>query len=264
MTTAAKMFKNLSESLNKPFSSVEAYGLALSKYGWWAPNKRGRAAVARTIKDGSKLLLSILATGPSELTRRDAGVESFFLDYANLRVDPNKLAEPWIKYVMQELGLAEDAKFIDFMTAFLTAFVNDTAENVIFYSPDPEGFHGDDDVYEGPNLEIRIKGPNPAGAISFMLSLKLLNRLEADGVDIEPLMGIKEIPFVHYFFACLVEAQKKGEQKCVESFGSAIRAVSQRNARGIGFERYLGGRQFDAIASAFRESMDDQGEDVGT
>lgn len=258
MTTAAKMFEKLSESLNRPFSSVEAYGLALSKYGWWSRNKRGRGAVSRSVMDGSKLLLAILANGPSDLVSRETGVESFFLDYANLRVEPTLIKEPWVACVMDELGLAKDAGFLDFIAAFLSRYIDGTADRVIFHSPDPEGFHGDDDVYDGPNIEVRIKGPNPAGGIRFMLSHAVLNKLEAQGVDVEPLLGVKEIRFAHYFFALLVEAQEKGDKMSVESFGNAIRAVAEHNARGIGFERFFGALQFEAIASAFRDAFDDQ------
>ncbi|WP_275789779.1 hypothetical protein [Pararhizobium gei] len=256
MTTAAKMFEKLSVSINRSFSNVEAYGLALSKYGWWSPGKRGRGAMPRSVMDGGKLLLAILATGPSELTSREQGVESFFLDYANLRVAPNMLNEPWVRCVMGELGLGNDAGFLDFIAAFLARYIDGTADRIIFFSPDPPGFHGDDDVYEGPNIEIRIKGPNPAGGIRFMLSHAVLNKLEADGVDTEPLMGTKEIPFAHYFFAHLAEAKKKGDTLEIEGFAGAIRVVAENNARGIGFERFFGALQFEAIASAFREASD--------
>lgn len=258
MTTAAKMFEKLSESLNRPFSSVEAYGLALSKHGWWSRNKRGRGAVSRSVMDGSKLLLSILSNGPSELASHEAGVECFFLDYANLRVEPTVVNEPWVRCVVDELGLEKKAGFLDFIAAFLSRYIDGTADRIIFHSPDSEGFHGDDDVYDGPNIEVRIKGPNPAGGIRFMLSHAILNKLEAQGVDVEPLLGMKEIPFAHYFFSLLVEAEEKGDMQSVASFGNVIRVVAERNARGIGFERFFGALQVEAIASAFRDASDDQ------
>lgn len=258
MTTAAKMFEKLSGSLNLPFSSVEAYGLALRKYGWWNPGKRGRGAIPRSVMDGGKLLLAILANGPSELTSREPGVENFFLRYANMQVASPLLDKPWVRCVMDELGLAKDAGFLDFIAAFLTLYIDGTADCVIFHSPDPEGFHGDDDVYEGPGIEIRIKGLHPSGSIRFMLSRAILNKLEAQGEDIEPLMGVKEIPFLHWLYARHAEAKRKGDMQAVMSFGEAIRDLAKRNDRGIGFERFFGALQFEAIASAFREASDDQ------
>ncbi|KQY18167.1 hypothetical protein ASE23_15730 [Rhizobium sp. Root73] len=256
MTTAAKMFEKLSESLNRPFSSIEAYGLALSKFGWWSASKRGRGASPRSVMDGAKLLLAILANGPSELANRENGVESFFLDYANLVVAPNIIDEPWVKLVMSEMGLAKDAGFLDFLAALLSLHISNEVDRVVFYSPDPEGFHGDDVVYEGPHIEARIKGPTPAAGIRFMLSHAILDRLKAEGHDVEPLLGEKEITFVHRFFALLIEAQKKGDEREIESFAGAIRVVAECTGRGIGFERFFGAMQFEAIASAFRDASD--------
>lgn len=253
MTTAAKMFEKLSESINQSFSKVEAYGLALSKYGWWVSGKRGRGATPRTVMDGSKLLLAILANGPADLVDRTVGVESFFLDYAKLRVEPEMLKEPWVRCVMNMLALPDDAGFLDFIAAFLTRYINETVDEIVFHSPEPEGFYGAD-VIEIPEVEVRIKGPMPAGGIRFMLSHAILNKLKSEGVNTKPLLGVKEIRFAHYFFADLVKAQESGDIASVLGFANAIREVAEHNLRGIGFERFFNSHQFAAIALAFSEA----------
>lgn len=253
MTTAAKMFEKLAESINQSFSKVEAYGLALSKYGWWAAGKRGRGATPRTVMDGSKLLLAILANGPADLADRTVGVESFFLDYANLRVEPQMLKEPWVRCVMKVLELPEDAGFLDFIAAFLTRYINETVDEVVFHSPEPEGFYGAD-VVEIPEVEVRIKGPMPAGGIRFMLSHAILNKLKSDGVNTKPLLGVKEIRFAHYFFAELAKARESGDVGSALGFAQVIRETVEHNLRGIGFERFFNSHQFASIALAFSEA----------
>lgn len=247
MTTAARLFEKLAENLGRPFSSVEAYGLALRKMGWWQPTKRGRSANPLTIEDGAKLLLSLLSNGPTD-------IPNFVTDYAGLRLFEARRREPWVQAVAAALDLDLDASFLDFVVAFTREYASRDITKIIFYSPDPEGFHGSDEefVFKGPEIEVRIKGPMPTASISFLLSHEMLEKITPELKDHDLLYGVKELIFWDALYVDLYQAIAADDDELTESIGEAIREKQRKFSKGIGFERYFSAEKIDAVADAYR------------
>lgn len=238
MAAASALIEALAKSLGRTSSSVEAYALSLRRHGWWAESKVGRGARPLTDMDGAKLLLAILGEGPKSLP-------SFFLEYANMVVLPEQADQPALRALRERLDLPASAKLLDFVEAFVRAFREDTVCDVVFHRSSPPGML-EDHVFDGPGVELRIMGPMPFGQISFLPTDEL--RDAADQPEVGR-AGRHRIVFVHEWYG--LHAENSGEDK--EAFAAAIAELRAERARGVGFERFIGGREFQAIGEALKD-----------
>lgn len=243
--TAADLVRALSASVRMPFSTVEAYALTLSRIGWWERTKRGRGARKKTDMDAAKLLLSILSAGPSDLP-------NFFLQYANMHLAPGHKRSKLAAILRREMGLPDDAKFLDFAAAFVRLYRTGETARVIWHSPMPEGFYGEG-ASDLPGLEMRVKGPVAMGTFTFMLAHSVVDELTADGGDQATYLGPQKIEFVHEFLGLLDDAKADGRSREQIAFGNAFQAVAA-GASGIGFERFVNDADFAAVAGAMHEA----------
>ncbi|TWG99314.1 hypothetical protein L598_001500000370 [Mesorhizobium sp. J18] len=243
--TAADLVRALSASVRMPFSTVEAYALTLSRIGWWERTKRGRGARKKTDRDAAKLLLAILSAGPTDLP-------NFFLQYANMHVAPGQKHSKLVAILRREMELAEDAKFFDFAAAFVRLYRLGETGRVIWHSPMPEGFYGEG-AADVPGLEMRVKGPVPMGTFTFTLAHSVVDELTADGDDQADYLGPQKIEFVHEFLGMMADAKADGRSTEQMAFGNAYQAVMSE-ASGVGFERFVGGSEFAAVAAAMSEA----------
>lgn len=258
MTTATKITESLAEALGRTHSSVESYGLVLRRFGWWQAAKRGRGARPLTSMEAAKLLLAVMSEGPADL----AGPEGsgFFLRYANLALLPNLRDDPIVSAVREMMGLKRNAEFLDYLDGLVRLFRDGQATDLIFHSPDPEGF-ADDWVWEGPSVDIRVAGPFPTASITFLLSHDLIDRLVASGHSRDDLLGPKTLAFVDQLFGWRADvAEKHGPDAEAElaGFDNAISGLREQYNRGVRFERAIGGREVDAVASILEKSEADE------
>lgn len=230
MATANALYAALAAALAKTESSVEAYGLALRKVGWWSPTKRGRGATPVTANEAGKLLLALLIGEPSDL-------RGSFLDYANLRLDPAEW--PRSQAIRDRLGLGLDAGFLDYIYALSRLFIDGRAGEVIADPGDVAGLVDDD--YGGPRLAVRIKGPAPMAVIHFRPADRALANVGKQVILI----------FSHPFRAQMADARAAGDDVSASAFAAALEDIERATARGIRFERALGGREFAAVRDAF-------------
>ncbi|MCG7504066.1 hypothetical protein [Mesorhizobium retamae] len=244
--TAADLVRALSASLRVPFPTIEAYTSTLSRIGWWERPKRGRGARKKSDMDAAKLLLAILSTGPANLPN--------FLQYANMHVAPGQKHSKLVSILRREMDLADDAKFLDFAEGFIRLYRRGETDRVIWHSPMPEGFYGDDAI-DVPGLEMRVKGPVPMGAFTFLLSHSVIDELTDGGEDSAAFLGPQKVEFVHEFLGMAEDAKAKGRATEMLSFGNAFHAVVT-NASGVGFERFVGGSEFAAAAGALNEAAE--------
>lgn len=254
MTTAARVIEALADALGATQARVESYALVLRRVGWWSPVKRGRGARPATSNEASKLLLAIMSAGPTDLAGPDSS--GFFLDYANLALLPSLRDDPLIAAIRDVLGLDRTAKFLDYLEGLVRLYRDDRTDELIFHSPYPEGFV-DDWVWDGPDVGIRVSGPFPAASISFLLSHRFMATLRANGLPEETLMGTKTIPFVSQMLGWHQDAVEKGDEESAEAFVRGLAAVRESTARGVRFERAIGGREVAAVASVLAKPETD-------
>jgi hypothetical protein len=221
---------------------VEAYGIALSNGGWWDKNKRGRGAKARDDKDAAKLILALLSAGPTELRQ-------FFIPYSNLCPLPESRDDPLMSEIRGVLGVERKGLFLEYITGLIGLYKKGETDALIFRPSHPEGFL-DDYMFDGPNVDITIKGPFRCGSISFLLSHQFIDRMVKKGHDPAALLGHKQIVFVDQFYGWRADALEKGESS--EGYDRAIDGLRQESSRGIRFERSIGGREVQAVADALR------------
>jgi hypothetical protein len=154
-----------------------------------------------------------------------------------------------VRAVCRELNLADDAKFLEFVAALVRLYREGETDRLIYFSPSPEGFR-DSFLYDGPNVELRVKGPFPIATISFHLALPLIDRLKREDEDGESLMGQQTLVFLDQLYGWHAEAES--EKRDTSPYDGAILELRKHTARGIGFDRFIGGREFSAVASALR------------
>lgn len=241
--TAADLVRALSASVQMPFSTIEAYAVALGRVGWWERPKRGRGARKKTDEDAAKLLLAVLAPGPSDL-----GEGGFFLRYANMHVAPNQKRSMLLTVLRREMGLSNDAKFLDFAAAFIRLYRIGETDRVLWHTPSPSGFLGDSAV-DVPDVEMRVKGPVAMGSFTFLLAQKVVDELAADGSGAENWLGPQTIHFVEEMLGQLDDAQHEGREQEARGFSNTFQAIVSAS-HGVGFERFIGGAEFDAVSAA--------------
>jgi len=255
MATANDLYRTLAEATGKSVSAVEAYGLGLRKIGRWPPTKPGRGASPVTVMDTAKLLYVMLSAGPND-------IGDFFMQYANtcpLEKQENAILS---RVLRSELALKDDAKFLDYCAAFVGKYSDETIKDVVFWSESPEGMM-EESAYLGPNIEMRVQGPFPIGSFKFILSHKMLDRIADAGGDPKQHMGMIVLPFLPEFFRLAADSRKRADNaeskrlraehlRSADAFSAAIQALRDSTAKGIGFERYLGGREFDAVGRVLR------------
>ncbi|MBB5046152.1 hypothetical protein HNR60_000894 [Rhodopseudomonas rhenobacensis] len=255
MATANNLYEALADATGKSVSAVEAYGLGLRKIRRWPPTKPGRGASPVTLMDSAKLLYVMLSAGPND-------IGPFFMEYANTCPLENKDNAILLSVLQAELDLKDDAKFLDYCAAFIAKYRDETIKDVVFWSESPDGMM-EESAYPGPHIEMRVQGPFPIGVFKFILSHKMLDRIADAGGDPKQHMGMIVIPFLPEFFRLAAESRKRAENaeskrlraehlRSADAFGDAIQALREHRSKGIGFERYLGGREFDAVGRALR------------
>lgn len=250
MSTAKAVTESLAEALGSSFAKLESYGLVLRRFGWWQAAKRGRGARPMTSMEGAKLLLAVLSEGPSDL----AGAEGsgFFLRYANLALLPSMRDDPIVAAIRDAMGLKRTAEFLDYLDGLVRLFRDGHATDLIYHSPEPEGFM-DEWLWDGPSVDIRVKGPFPLASISFLLSHDTIERMVAEGHDVEALLGPKTLAFVDQLYGWRADAAEKpgaDPERDLAGFDAAIDGLRKQHDRGIKFERAIGGREVDAVARA--------------
>lgn len=245
MTTANTLFEALSASLDKTPAAVEAYGLALRRFNWWPPTKRGRGASPMTEMHAAKLLLALLSEGPNALP-------DFFLRYANTRPVQSVNTGPVLNAVRNELGLVEDAGFLDFIAEIVRLYRDGETDLLIYHRADPPGFR-DDYLYRGPQIDLRVKGPFPIGVIKFQPSAHLIGKLsDVQDAATEPVTLV----FLDQLYGWREDAIKEDEES-TQGLDNAIDHLREETSRGIGFERFIGGREFDAVGRALLGLVED-------
>lgn len=255
MAKAVDLINALATATGRTASSVESYGLALRRGGWWRETKRGAGALPVNEMDAAKLLLALLSSGPADLAgRRDIDDPAkngypggFFIQHANLCALSRKNNAALLRLVREVLELSDDAKFLDFIAALVRLYRDGEAGRLVYWSPDPPGFR-DEWAYEGPDVEVRIKGPFPVGVISFSLALPLIDRLEKSEGNPKPFMGQQRIIFLDQMFAFQEQMESAGGN--AEDYGALIEWLRETTSKGIGYERFFGGREIGAAAAA--------------
>lgn len=258
MTTAKAVSESLAEALGRSFASVESYGLVLRKFGWWQAAKRGRGARSMTSMEAAKLLLAVMSEGPSDLAGSEGS--GFFLRYANLALVPSLRDSPVASAVRDMMGIKRNAEFLDYLDGLVRLFRDGQATDLIFHSPDPEGF-ADDWVWGGPSVDIRVAGPFPTASITFLLSHDLIERLVASGHSRDDLLGPKTLAFVDQLFGWRADvAEKHGPdaEADLAGFDKAISGLREQYDRGVRFERAIGGREVEAVASILEKPEGEQ------
>lgn len=243
MTTAKAVSESLAEALGRSFASVESYGLVLRKFGWWQAAKRGRGARPMTSMEAAKLLLAVMSEGPSDLAGPDG--TGFFLRYANLALLPSLRDDAVIAAVRDEIGVARNGEFLDYLDGFVRLFRDGRATDLIFHAPYDEG-QVDEWVWDGPGIDVRVKGPFPLASISFLLTREFCDR---HGLSQEP--GRCLIPFVDQMYGWAADAEEAGAPD--GAFSDAIEAIRKQHSRGVQFERAIGGREVEAVASVLEK-----------
>lgn len=257
MATASNLYEALADAIGVSVSTTEAYGLALRRIKRWPPTKPGRGASPVTVMDSAKLLYVMLSAGPND-------IGSFFMEYANSCPLEDKENATLYSVLRAELGLKTDAKFLDYCAAFVAKYRDETITDIVFWSEPPEGMM-EESAYPGPSIEMRVQGPFPIGVFKFILSHKMLDRIQDAGGDPKKHMGTVTIPFLPEWFRMAADARREAaaaDSKTMrdahlanaEAYGNVIRIIREKAAKGIGFERYLGGREFYAIGRALREN----------
>ena len=244
MTTAKAITESLAEALGRPYSSVESYGSALRRFGWWQAAKRGRGARPMTSMEAAKLLLAVMSEGPVDLGGPEGS--GFFLRYANLALVPKMRDDPLVVAIRESMGLKRSDYFLDYINGLVRLFRDGRATELIYHSPEPEGAL-DDWVWGGPNVDIRVSGPFPLASISFQLSDGFIERMVADGHDEKTLMGGKTLPFVHQLYGWRADAAEKAGEE-LAGFDQAIDGLREQYDRGVRFQRAIGAREVDAVA----------------
>ncbi|MBN9567417.1 MAG: hypothetical protein J0H79_07410 [Alphaproteobacteria bacterium] len=246
MASAEDTYAALADAIGKRPKAVEAYGLRLRSNGWLVRGKRGRGSLPIDNAQAAKLLLALLSGGPSEL-------DEFMPTYATACVMPAASDEPVVRMMRVILGLSDNARFLDFITALVWLFRDGSTDQLIYHAPFEDG-QVDDWVYDGPNIDIRVHGPFPVATIKFHLASPLIEKLVAMGCDHEQLLGEQMIVFLHEIYGHHADAMK--QRKSTRKYDKAIEKLREDSERGIGFERFIGGRQISAVAAALRDSDD--------
>lgn len=241
MTTAKDVSLALAQALARPYASVEAYGLALRRNGWWDPAKRGRGARAMTTREAAQLLLAVLSDGPSTLGS-PAEDGSFFKTYSSLQ--PSRHGKDQLfDAVAKELGLAFPASFLDYIEGFVQLFRNGGAESVIHVWPaDPQA-----PAYEwrGPTIHVEISGPYPRAEISFTPSSAFVDR---HSLPMEEHRGVIRLDFHLAAVASSWVQEREGYEHV--SARSEVDGIFEAYDRGVRFARIIGAREVDAVAKA--------------
>lgn len=245
MSTANALFDALANSLDKTPAAVEAYGLALRRAGVWPPTKRGRGASPMTEMHAAKLLLALLSDGPNALP-------GFFVRHLNLRPVKGANSIPVLNAVRNELNLPEDAGFLEFISAFVRLYRGGETDLLIYHRSEPPGF-SDGWHYKGPHIELRVKGPFPIGVITFQPSKHLVDKLSGSSDDATKPVTLA---FLDQLYGWREDAIAK-HGKSTLGLDSAIDQLRKETSRGIGFERYIGGREFDAAGRALLGLIED-------
>lgn len=264
MTTAKQLTYTLGEALGKAGSQMEAYGVSLRKLGLWPPTKRGRGSAPMTDMDAAKLLVAVLCGGPNEL--RAPFAEGLPLSGVRtlLNAMPDLSGGPYIarrfEIVRDILGLPDIARPDGIGAAKQAALAEYVAEIIRLYrigeigrlvlAPDyPEGMLPDWE-YDGPNVELRAFGPFPMASIDFVMSNDAISQHASDEHEAKILSGVQRLVFVEAGHAHLREAIAKEDRAAADGWSGYLDAIRESTARGIRFERALGGREFAAVAGA--------------
>ncbi|MES2665425.1 MAG: hypothetical protein V4712_04945 [Pseudomonadota bacterium] len=257
MASAAKLIEALATEIGWSNPTVEAYALELRRMSWWPKTKRGRGASSITVSDAAKLLLSILSDGPKSLaTSENDGLSKFdgtgfFLRYANLGFSKTGWNSAIYNALCAEMGLTENALFLDFLTAILTLFVEGKADQIIRNVEKPFVHKWD---YTGPELTVSIGGPFPTGTIEFYFADAFAAKLLALDIDPVEIGGQQSFVFLHQFYAWHDAAAERGE--AVEHWGKLLLGVSEYTAKGLRFEKAFGGRELSACARVLSGDAD--------
>lgn len=231
MPSARALYAAFATVLGRSLASVEAYGLALRKAGAMEPTKRGRGAKPATADEAGALLLAILI---GETTNRDPSFEH----YSALRLDLASLARS--AALRERLRLEPGATFLHYLQALARLFADDRAHELIAEAPEGKRHLSDYDE-EGPGIHVRIKGPRPGAVIQFA----------AADPSIETLPGLVYLDFTFPHLAICAGLFESGEDKTAEKVAAQLRALNDATARGVRYERMIGGREFSAVRDAF-------------
>lgn len=256
MSTAKQIIAALSQIIDAPYSTVEAYSAELRRVGWWPKTKRGRGAVAMSDKDAAKLLLAILARGPKslaggphdQLTRIDG--TGFFIRYANMRVgDPSS---PDFLAIKSLLNISDDVQFLDLIHATL-AHLKEHKDNGIFAGNPFAALDGR--AYKTLEVSFAVSGPYPMAEFQCMLKDDCLKELTASGVLPVSSSGVLKIGFVHEMLGLLIDARATGgDTKPYTENVATIRAESEL---GLSTKAGFGGRELLALARELRGHDED-------
>lgn len=240
MTTAKDVSLALAQALARPYASVEAYGLALRRNGWWDPAKRGRGARAMTAREAAQLLLAVLSEGPSSLGGREEE-DSFFKTYSTLQ--PSRRGkEQLFDAVAKELEVPSPAAFLDYIEAFVRLFRDDKAEEVIHvWAADP---HAPAYEWRGPTIHIEISGPYPRAEITFSPSAAFVAR---HGLQLAEHRGLIRLDF-HLAAVSQYSYERDGYENVAA--WSEVEGIFEAYDRGVRVARIIGAREVDAVAKA--------------
>ncbi|WP_157004536.1 hypothetical protein [Brevundimonas nasdae] len=246
MTTAKDVSLALAQALARPYASVEAYGLALRRNGWWDPAKRGRGARAMTTREAAQLLLAVLSEGPSTLGSREEE-ESFFKTYSTLQ--PSRHGKDQLfDAVAKELEIDFPASFLDYIEGFVRLFRNGKAEEVIHvWAADP---HAPAYEWRGPTIHIEVSGPYPRAEISFSPSAAFSAR---HALQMAEHRGIIRLDFHLATISSSWVFERDGYENV--SVRSEVDGIFEAYDRGVRFARIIGAREVDAVAKALAKPV---------
>jgi len=94
------------------------------------------------------------------------------------------------------------------------------------------------------------KGLSPSALSRFIFLQSFIDRLVEGGEDKNSLLGPQALPFLDQLYGWQTQAKTRKDR---EAYANAIFDLRKNSSKGIGFERFVGGREIEAVANALRE-----------